>query len=108
MEISLDLSTMSNIAISNLLLVMKVGQPNLQICIKGIHGKGFRGGTKIFSASLIRSSVIPRKLSPVNGKKSYSLGDGIIPPLNSLNLSVGLRFHIPDMQDMRRGQGMHQ
>jgi hypothetical protein len=108
MEISLDLSTMSNIAISNLLLVMKVGQPDLQIYIKGIHGKGFRDGTTIFSGSLIRPLVIPSKLSPVNGKKSYSFGDGIIPPLNSLNLSVGLRYHIPNMQDMRRGQGMHQ
>ncbi len=58
---------------------------------------------KIFGGSLIRPSIVLGQLSIINVKKPHSMGDGIIPPLNPPNISVGLRFKIPYMKDMSGG-----
>ena len=95
-----DLSSLDDISIYNLFMMLKVSKLDLEIRIKWIHGKSLAGCTKIFGSGLIRSSMINGQLSTINVKEPYSMGDGIVPPLNPPRFGVGPRLKIPHLNDM--------
>lgn len=97
MKVGFELSSQGSVIVYNLLLVMKVGKLNLEICIKLVHGKSFHGCTKIFGNSLLRSLTVRSKLSPINAKEPCSVRDGVIPSLNPPNRRMGPRSKVPSL-----------
>ena len=95
-KVGFKLSSLGDIIVYNLILVTEIGKLNLEIYVKQIHGKSLSASTKIFGSGLIWSSAVGGQLSPINGQEPYSMGDGIIPPLNKpkVDLGLGSRFQI--------------
>ena len=94
MKVGLELSSLSSVIVCNLLLVMRVEKPNLEIHIKWVHGKRFCGCIEIFGNSFIRSLTVRSNFSTINVKEPHSMGNGVIPPLNPPSKRVGPRFKV--------------
>ena len=88
MKASLDLGSVSCIIINNLFVMVNFGKLDLQIHIKGIEGKSFRGFLESQSSDLIR--VFPKnyQLLAIDAQKVSSSRNSIIPPLNPTNMRM--------------------
>ena len=93
---SLDLGFASNIVISNLFVMANFSKLDLQIHIKGIEGKSFRGFFENQSSGLIRAFPENCQLFAKDAQKASSSGNSIIPPLYPSNMRMRTWRKIPD------------
>ena len=96
-ETGLELSSTGSIVVSNLFVMAKLGQLDLQIRIKGIEGESLRSFSEGQSVSLICSFSENGNLMPIDAQKTCSSGNGIRSPLKPSCLSKRTWSQIPDM-----------
>ena len=74
-KVSLDLG------IDNLFVMENFGKLDLQIHIKGIEGKSFKGFSESQSSGLVRAFPENCQLSTIDAQRASSSRNSIIPPL---------------------------